>query len=303
MVMPVLHYFLLGNPILGHFIDPSKNAFHRFSKERVRERINEADSRQLTSGGSGSGPRKPDLLTYFLDSREKYPEIMTEEQVISTTIVNVFAGALATSTLYLAVHHLLTNPASQERLYNDMTELGVSTPVTWQETQKLPFLNGLIRESTRLHLALNSMLGRDVPPEGLVLPNGVQLPYGVAVGVKPHCSAAQERNFGPEPLRFIPERWCIYENETTEEHEARKAKMELADLSFGYGTRACIGQNIARLQMFKVIANLVWRYEVSRTPAETHDSMRKKLSSAHGNGRALIANTFSAYSGGRDWVG
>ncbi|KAK3314443.1 cytochrome P450, partial [Apodospora peruviana] len=262
MVMPNLHYLFLGNPLLRLFVNPAKNAFHNFSQRQIRERANEVFGSPKAKQPPGHGQRKPDLLSYFLDAREKYPLIMTEEQVVSTTIVNVFAGALATTSLYLMVHHLVTYPEAQKRLYNDMVALGVSTPVTWQETQKLPFLNGLVRESTRLHMGQNSLLGRDTPTQGLVLPNGMRLPHGVSVGIKPHVLHVQEKSFGEEPFVFKPERWCRFEGESAEDYETRKSKMELCDLSFGYGSRACIGQNIARLQMFKVVANLVWRYQV-----------------------------------------
>ncbi|KAB5566690.1 cytochrome P450 [Coniochaeta sp. 2T2.1] len=262
--MPKLHYLLLGNPILGLFIDPSKNTFYRFSQERVQERISEFEqppTKRDTESGR-SGPRKPDLLAYFLDSREKYPDIMTEEQVVSTVITNIFSGGLATNALYLIVHHFVTHPAAQKRLLDEMTASGVTYPVTWTQTQKLPFLNGLIRESTRLHLALNCIMGRDVPPEGLILPNGMRLPPGTAVGVKAHCCHGQEQIFGEGPLEFRPERWCRGDGEGEEEYEARMSRMERGDMSFGYGARVCIGQNVARLQMFKVVANLVYKYEL-----------------------------------------
>jgi len=263
--MPKLHYLFLGNPVLGLFINPSKNAFYRFSQEMVHERINEfeAPPTKERDAESGPAPRKPDLLAYFLDSREKYPDIMTEEQVVSTVITNIFSGGLATNALYLIVRHFVAKPSAQKRLLDEMMSLGVTYPVTWTQTQKLPFLNGLIRESTRLHLALNSIMGRDVPPEGLVLPNGMRLPPGTAVGVKAHCCHGQEQIFGEGPLEFRPERWCRNEGESEDDYAARMAKMERGDMSFGYGARVCIGQNIARLQMFKLVANLVYMYEVS----------------------------------------
>lgn len=40
--------------------------------------------------------------------------------------------------------------------------------------------------------------------------------------------------------------------------------MEAADLSFGFGKRACIGKNIALVEAYKTVAMLFSRYDVSR---------------------------------------
>jgi cytochrome P450 len=37
--------------------------------------------------------------------------------------------------------------------------------------------------------------------------------------------------------------------------------MEQSDLTFGYGSRACIGRNIANMEIYKVVATMVGLFE------------------------------------------
>lgn len=78
-----------------------------------------------------------------------------------------------------------------------------------------------------------------------------------------------EAVFGPEPDRFIPERWMKQIHETEAEFQTRRSKMKSCELSFGAGKRACLGKRLSQLESYKLIATLFSTFEVRRQPCFT----------------------------------
>jgi cytochrome P450 len=68
--------------------------------------------------------------------------------------------------------------------------------------------------------------------------------------------------WGEDAEEFRPERWLRREGETDEALKARLQKMNAADLTFGGGSRICTGRNLALVEVYKVVATLVNRYEI-----------------------------------------
>lgn len=251
--MPVLHKFLAGNPIVAFLgvLAPTRDSFVEFSEVKVKNRLNAPPPEQL------------DMLAHFIASAEKYPDIMTPDQITSTAVVNMGAGALGSSkVLQGIVRYLVEKPDQQDRLYNDMKVANCSYPINWKQIQELPFLEGIVKEGVRLHLSVGVPLIRESPPNGLRLADGTIIPAGIEVGMKPYVVARRKEVWGPNAEEWEPERWMQRSNETEEEFKERRILMERGDLSFGHGARTCIGKNIAMLQVYKVVSNMVFLYKV-----------------------------------------
>ena len=101
------------------------------------------------------------------------------------------------------------------------------------------------------------------PKEALIFPNGHHIPAGSVVGLNPYVVARNKSVWGEDADVFRPERWLRDEKlETEEEFEQRLRLMNNADLSFGGGSRICIGKHLGLLEVYKVIATLVSRYNI-----------------------------------------
>lgn len=85
---------------------------------------------------------------------------------------------------------------------------------------------------------------------------------GTIVGMNPWVVNRDESIFGPEPDRFIPERWLKQNAETDSEFQIRRAKMKSSDLSFGAGKRVCLGRYLSQLESYKLIATLFATFDV-----------------------------------------
>jgi hypothetical protein len=84
---------------------------------------------------------------------------------------NIIAGSDTTAiSLSCALYHIYTIPSVLRRLREEidgMTKDGIiSDPVTFQEAQKMPYLQAVISEALRIHPAVGVSLARIVPEGG-----------------------------------------------------------------------------------------------------------------------------------------
>ncbi|KAK8014360.1 hypothetical protein PG990_007656 [Apiospora arundinis] len=255
MPMPILHD--IASFVIRTFRVQKATVFHRLSARKVEERI-----KRSTDGSSNDG--KSDILAHFVSSREKYGDIMTKEQIITHCMVNVVAGTgTSTTSITNIIKYLVKNVDAQERLHLELKSAGTGFPASWREVQSLPFLEGLVREGIRLRGSDGfNPLARVAGSQGMVLPNGIQLPAGTLVGVKPSVASMSEKTFGEQPHLFLPERWLQMPGECAQDYKERRSRMDRGDMSFSSGTRGCIGRGIALMQIYKMIAALIYKYKL-----------------------------------------
>ena len=67
--------------------------------------------------------------------------------------------------------------------------------------------------------------------------------------------------FGPNADQYEPERWMQRKDETLEQWEERRKVVDRTDLTFGQGSRTCIGKSIATMEIFKAVATLIARFK------------------------------------------
>ncbi|KAK5941657.1 hypothetical protein PMZ80_005606 [Knufia obscura] len=264
--MPWLDLVLDKNPV-KRIGAPSFSWAVEFSVGALVERY-----QQMAADGEKKVEEKPvkDFLDKFLEAKAKAePGTIDDMQVVNFLLVNVLAGSDTTAiTLGAAVYYLLKNPAVLKKLVRELDERELSTPVSWTETLELPYLNAVMQETMRIHGGVGLMLEREVPAGGFSLPDGRFVPGGTVVGMNPWVVHMNEEYFGPNTEKFVPERWMRRSEETTEQFEAREKKMKEATLTFGHGSRICLGRNLSRLEANKVIATLSKNYEWSLVQPE-----------------------------------
>lgn len=103
-----------------------------------------------------------------------------------------------------------------------------------------------------MHPATGLPLMRVVPPGGATIASHY-FPAGSVVGVNSWVAHRNRQIFGADADRFVPERWL--------ESGERSGRMERYFMSFGAGSRTCIGKNISLLEIGKVVPELVKRFD------------------------------------------
>lgn len=224
---------------------------------KVKERLAKYDP---------SNPKRSDLLSHFIEMRKVYPDIVTDEQLFVYTMTNVIAGSLSTShVLDEIVKYLTVNPMAQQRIRQELKGVVADgeIPIGFDDAKQSLYLEAVIQEGIRIHSMANLSSERIVGAGGMLLPNGMTLPPGAHVGINPAAMNRRPDLFGAQTEEFDPLRWLKHADETEEEFTNRRQLMDRASLTFGQGSRSCLGKNIVQLEFFKLVASLCNGYTVS----------------------------------------
>jgi cytochrome P450 len=260
--MPWLDQVFVKNPIRAKLFGAKTTPIAQFAQDRLNERLNQNEKISKPS------KQPKDFLTRFLEAKTTHPDIVDDKQVFSYTVTNMFAGSDTTAiSLRAVLYFTLKNPPVLARLNDELSAAfaagNMNFPVTWKQSQSLPYLDAVIKEALRLHPAVGLPLERLVPAAGLQLPNGPFLAPGTIVGASPWIIHRDKSIFGADTNEFNPNRWLRKEGETESEFKTRERGMVRSTFTFGAGSRTCIGKNVSLLEIYKVIPSLFWRYEVS----------------------------------------
>lgn len=242
-------------PKLNNILSPmlGQPPIVKFAEKVVRARL--AEDRQ--------GDERPDFISHFIETH-KLDSLMDERQIVISVVGKLLAGTLSpSSAMKELTRHLATHLESQKKLYEELLSRNVALPASFEAVQNLPYLEGIVREALRLHSQIVVRQERVAPAGGLMLPNGICLPAGTNVGALGQAMTLHRDVFGPDADEYKPERWMKRDNESQIQYDERRKSMERSDMTFGHGSRACIGKNLTLLELHKAVASLVltFRFE------------------------------------------
>ncbi|KAH8902425.1 cytochrome P450 oxidoreductase, partial [Coniochaeta sp. PMI_546] len=257
--IPWAHRFLLGNPLLAKFFQGGGDSFAGKVMEIAIEQ-REAAEKEIGLEDSETAPCT--FLLRLLRNKAKNPGSITDREVNSHTFGNILAGGDTTSTAVKAtLYYLIRNPRAMERLLAELRKAGLdrgSPVVPYAAASQVAFLTAVIREAMRLHPSVGMILARGVPHGGVTFVSESGEKYsigaGAEIGFNPWIMHRDPEVF-PDPEMFIPERWI----DSEPDHLIR---MNRAWIAFGAGRHSCSGQHVSMLEMTKLIASLVLRYDM-----------------------------------------
>ncbi|KAK4188577.1 cytochrome P450 [Podospora australis] len=266
--IPWLDRVLDKNPLV-HIGPPSYGPITARAIKFVMDRVQGLDKEFHDSAS-------PDYLDHFLEAKENYPETVDDVMVISYLMINMIAGADTTAShIRAALYYSLKTPRVWKRLRQELdkaglTDKGRERPLSFKEVRGIAYLEAIVRESIRFFPALALSLERYVPPGGCQLPTGEFVAGGTKMGFNPYVICRNKDAYGEDSDVFRPERWLrdTEGGETEEGFKERLRAMNDADLTFGAGSRRCLGQHMALMQVYKVVATLAARYEIELVDKE-----------------------------------
>jgi cytochrome P450 len=270
------YFCIIGQvPILDYFFD--KNPIYRIGPPPfgtiTNISINHLIDRYQGNDKQYHHPSKPDFLDKFIEAKKLHPDVIDDTQIVSCLMFNMIAGADTMAITIRAVfYHVFKDPRvwnrleKDNRLEEDVMDAGFAdkVPVPFKDAHNIPYLDAVVREAMHMHPAVGMILERYVPESGLRLPDGSFLPAGVTVCMNPYIIARNQDLWGDDAEIFRPEGWLRDEeyDENDEDYQERLRCMNSADLTFGAGSRMCIGKNLALVEVYKVIATLVTLYRI-----------------------------------------
>ncbi|KAK4202119.1 cytochrome P450 [Triangularia verruculosa] len=207
-----------------------------------------------------------DFLDMFLEARQESPEVVDDAMIIRYTLSNMIAGADTTSSVIkTAIYYSIRADGRWKKLREELEKAGVTRekcPVSYKDARSVPYLEGLVRESMRILPGVALGLERYVPAGGFVLPSGQYLPEATAVAMNPYVLCRNKAVWGQDVEEFKPERWLRLEEETEAKYHDRLQAMNNADLTFGAGSRMCLGKHLGLNQIYKGLATLALLYDI-----------------------------------------
>lgn len=200
---------------------------------------------------------RTDLLERLLQGRDDKGQPLGRDELTAEALTQLIAGSDTTSNTSCALlYHAVRTPHVLPRL---RAELDAAIPAdvdvpTYDMVRDLPYLQAVISETLRIHSTSGIGLPREVPAGSPgVWIRGRCYPAGTVLSVPTYSMHHSKEIWGEDADEFRPERWL---------GEGLTARQKGAFIPFSYGPRACVGRNVAEMEMRLIVAAWVRRYEV-----------------------------------------
>ncbi|KAF9010111.1 cytochrome P450 monooxygenase pc-bph [Cyathus striatus] len=195
-----------------------------------------------------------DLLSRLQQGRDGDGNPMSREELTAEALTLLIAGSDTTSNSTCAIiYHLARNRHVQEKLHEELDEqLGTEDDpvVNSQQVKRLPYLEACINEGLRIHSTSSLGLPRVVPEGGLTV-LGQYFPEGTVLSVPSYSIHRDPTIWGEDVEVYRPERWF----------EQDYAAMQKTFNPFSVGPRACLGRNLAFLELQIIVGSILRRFD------------------------------------------
>ncbi|XP_055485003.1 cytochrome P450 2J6 isoform X1 [Psammomys obesus] len=198
-------------------------------------------------------PDEPrDFIDAFLKEMTKYPDkttSFTEANLIWSTLDLFFAGTETTSTtLRWALLYMALYPEVQEKVQAEIDRvIGQKRPVSLDDRESMPYTNAVIHEVLRMGNIIPLNVPREVTVDTSL--DGFHLPKGTMVLTNLTALHRDPKEWAT-PDTFNPEHFL----------ENGQFKKRDAFLPFSMGKRACLGEQLARSELFIFFTTLMQKF-------------------------------------------
>lgn len=178
---------------------------------------------------------------------------------MGNAIVLIVAGSETTATALIGTTwYLLKNPSCFAKLTEEIRSTFSSLgDITGDATANCQYLHAVVEEGLRVFPPVAAGLPRDCPGAAI---DGEYIPAGVTVSCENYALARDPR-YWEDPDSFRPERWI---------GDGLKDDKR-AFQPFSTGPRACLGVNLAYLEMRVTLAKILFVYDMELVSTEIED--------------------------------
>ncbi|KAH7698252.1 CYP-33C9 protein, partial [Aphelenchoides avenae] len=167
---------------------------------------------------------------------------------------DLFAAGQETTSTTLAwgFVYILNAPEVQKRLHDELDSVvGADRLITMDDRPSMHYTNAVIMEIQRLcNLVQQNLLHRTTRD---VVIDGYHLPKGITIVPQMSCVHHDEKVF-PNPKRFDPDRFL-------DKNGRFKPMAEV--FPFSIGKRQCLGEGLAKMELFLFLSNLLNHFKAS----------------------------------------
>ena len=207
--------------------------------------------------GRPGSEKAPDLLGLLLNARdaENSEDRMSDEEVADQVLIFLLAGHDTTaSTLACLLVELARAPQWQQTVRDELDQRLAGQVVNADDLADLPWTLRAVREAMRLYPAAHS-IGRSNANDEIL--NGYRIAAGSAIIISP-WAIHRSPKIWPDPDTFDPRRFDVPAGQFPGGHK-------YAWFPFGAGPHACVGMQLAMLEIPVVLATILQTYRLSTT--------------------------------------
>ncbi|OJZ84538.1 hypothetical protein ASPFODRAFT_48592 [Aspergillus luchuensis CBS 106.47] len=231
-----------------------------FSRQQLRTRL------------AAESTQRRDIIYYLQQARDpKTNEGYSEAELMSEVMTLLGAGMYTTNTTLTAIfYYLAHNPAILARLSAEIRAVfpTLEAIVAGPDLSQMAYLHACIDETMRICPSVPTDLPREVLPGGLRVGEW-HFPAGTVVAVPTYALHHSEEHFD-RPFEYDPSRWLLCDSKGTKQGEGVSAEVlsrqRQAFVPFSIGPRACIGRNVAILELELTISRALWLYDIRLAP-------------------------------------
>ncbi|PWA64343.1 cytochrome P450 94A1 [Artemisia annua] len=243
------------------------------SEKRLKEAVSEIrqfSKKVLNQKKQESSIQTVDLLSRFLCSGH------TDENFLTDMVINtILAGRETTSASLTWYFWLLSkNPLVISEIVREINEVKSDARV-YDEVKDMVYTHASLCESLRLYPPVpvdsKTALADDILPDGTAVKKGMVVTYS------PYAMGRVEEAWGPDWMDFRPERWL--KNDETTKKVRFVPKDPYTYSVFQAGPRICLGKDMAFLQMKRLVAGVIGRFDIIPATGDDFEPVMTTLTS------------------------
>ncbi|XP_035658624.1 cytochrome P450 2U1-like [Branchiostoma floridae] len=215
-----------------------------------------------------------DFIDAFLLEKQRAPEEKAREHFtdkeLQEVLIDLFLAGTETTatTTRWALLYMMLNPDIQEKVHQEIDSvLGQSAP-SYAQRNQLPYTAATLAEVQRMKpvapLSIPHAASRDTTLNGYNIPQDAMIFINL-------WSVHMDPQLFPETNTFRPERFLDQDGNFVK-HEAL--------VPFGIGHRVCLGEQLAKMELFMLFVSLMQRFTFNLPEGAPEPSMLGKLGSA-----------------------
>lgn len=232
---------------------------------------------ELAKNNDSASKNRRDILQMLVKAKDASGQPMPRQELLSEALTELIAGSDTVSNTACAIFYWILDAerkAPGTIVPRLRTELDAAIPAEagialFAQVKNLPFLRRCIDEAMRLHSTSAIGLPRIVTSPSGITYNDRAYSAGTVLSVPSYTIHHSAEVWGDDVEEFRPDRW-LKENLTP--------RQALCFNPFSYGPRACVGQNVARMELSLIVGTAFRRYdfELYQERLESHEGFSKK---------------------------
>ncbi|TLD29736.1 cytochrome P450 [Venturia nashicola] len=224
--------------------------------------------------GAKKGAPRNDILERLINGKDGNGNKMGRAEITAEALTQLIAGSdtisnTACGVFYWILHGERARPGSILPPLREELDAAIAEgqdAAEYAQVKNLPILKRYIDEGMRLHSTSAIGLPRIVVGQDVEF-DAIKFPVGTVLSVPSYSIHHSADIWGEDVEEFNPDRWL-----------SLNQRQKMAFNPFSYGPRACVGQNVAIMELQIILGTVFRRYdfELYQEVLESHEGFSKK---------------------------